>query len=112
MRILGRDVVGAYWGRILNIHPSLLPDFPGLQPHAQALAAGVEESGCSVHFVDFGVDSGPIILQRRVPVLPDDDEATLAARILEQEHIAYPEAARRVLTGEVRIGDLQDNEQA
>ncbi|MEM7351199.1 MAG: phosphoribosylglycinamide formyltransferase [Acidobacteriota bacterium] len=112
MRILGRSVVEAYWGRILNIHPSLLPDFPGLEPHTQALAVGAKESGCSVHFVDFGVDTGPVILQRRVPVEPDDDEASLAARILEQEHIAYPEAARRVLSGEVRMGDLQDHEQA
>lgn len=108
MRILSRSVVEEYWGRILNIHPSLLPDFPGLRPHAQALAAGVEESGCSVHFVDFGVDTGPVILQRRVAVLPDDDEESLAARILEQEHVAYPEAARRVLRGEVRMGDPTD----
>ena len=103
MRILGRPVVEAYWGRILNIHPSLLPAFPGLHVHAQVLAAGVEESGCTVHFVDFGVDSGPIILQRRVPVLPGDDEETLAARILVQEHRIYPEAARLVLSGEVRL---------
>lgn len=103
MRILGRPVVESYWGRILNIHPSLLPDFPGLHPHAQALAAGVEESGCTVHFVDFGVDSGPVVLQRRVPVLAGDDEDALASRILEQEHLLYPEAARRVLTGQVRM---------
>ncbi len=107
MRILGSTVVEAYWGRILNIHPSLLPAFPGLRPHAQALEAGVEESGCSVHFVDHGVDSGPVILQRRVPVLPGDDAETLAARILEQEHLAYPEAVRRVFEGEVRIEDLR-----
>lgn len=103
MRILGQRVVDAYWGRILNIHPALLPSFPGLHAQAQALAAGVEESGCTVHFVDCGVDTGPIILQRRVPVLPSDDEETLSARILEQEHLAYPEAARLVLTGRVRL---------
>ncbi len=103
MRILGRTVVEAYWGRILNIHPSLLPAFPGLHVHAQVLAAGVRESGCTVHFVDYGVDSGPIILQRKVSVLPGDDEDTLAARVLEQEHVIYPEAARLVLSGEVRL---------
>jgi len=103
MRILGKPVIDAYWGRILNIHPALLPSFPGLHAQAQALAAGVEESGCTVHFVDCGVDTGPIVLQRRVPVLPGDDEETLSARILEQEHLAYPEAARLVLTGRVRL---------
>ncbi len=107
MRILGRPVVEAFWGRTLNIHPSLLPRFPGLHAHAQTLAAGVTESGCTVHFVDLGVDTGPIILQRRVPVLPGDTEDSLAARILVEEHVAYPEAARRVLTGEVSIEDLQ-----
>ncbi len=110
MRILGRGAVEAYWGRILNIHPSLLPDFPGLHAQAQALAAGVDESGCTVHFVDFGVDTGPPILQRRVPVLPEDDEATLSARILREEHRAYPEAARRVLNGVVRLEDLRIGE--
>ena len=110
MRILGPRVVETYWGRILNIHPSLLPAFPGLHPHTQALEAGVTESGCSVHFVDHGVDTGPVILQRRVPVLPDDDAETLAARILEQEHIAYPEAVRRVLSGAVQIEDLRFDE--
>jgi phosphoribosylglycinamide formyltransferase 1 len=107
LRILGRTAVEAYWGRILNIHPSLLPSFPGLHAQAQALAAGVEESGCTVHFVDFGVDTGPAVLQRRVPVLPEDDEDSLAARILREEHRAYPEAARRVLSGSVRIEDLR-----
>lgn len=103
MRILGRAAVEAFWGRILNIHPSLLPAFQGLEPQARALAAGVEESGCTVHFVDFGVDTGPVILQRRVPVLPEDDEESLSARILREEHRAYPEAARRVLSGRVRM---------
>jgi phosphoribosylglycinamide formyltransferase-1 len=101
MRILGKPVVEAYRGRILNIHPSLLPACPGLRAQAQALAAGAKVSGCTVHFADAGVDTGPIILQRRVPVLPNDDEDTLSARILEQEHLAYPEAARLVLSGQV-----------
>jgi phosphoribosylglycinamide formyltransferase-1 len=98
MRLLSASFVGEYRERILNIHPSLLPLFPGLHPQRQALAAGVEESGCTVHFVDEGLDSGPIVLQRRVPIRADDDESTLAARILEQEHLAYPEALRRLLT--------------
>jgi phosphoribosylglycinamide formyltransferase-1 len=99
MRLLSAGFVQAWQGRILNIHPSLLPQFPGLHAQRQALQAGVSESGCTVHFVDAGMDTGPIILQRRVPVLPDDTEETLAARILEQEHLAYPEAVRRVLQG-------------
>jgi phosphoribosylglycinamide formyltransferase-1 len=78
-----------------------LPQFPGLHAQRQALEAGVSETGCTVHFVDAGMDTGPIVLQRRVPVLPGDTEETLAARILEQEHLAYPEAVRRVLKGEV-----------
>jgi phosphoribosylglycinamide formyltransferase-1 len=101
MRLLSPGFVAAHSGRILNIHPSLLPSFPGLHAHRQALLAGVAESGCTVHFVDKGIDSGPIVLQRSVPVLPGDDEELLAARILEQEHIAYPEAVRVVLSGRV-----------
>ncbi|GEM83457.1 phosphoribosylglycinamide formyltransferase [Meiothermus hypogaeus] len=101
MRLLSPAFVQAWQGRILNIHPSLLPQFPGLNAQRQALEAGVSESGCTVHFVDAGMDTGPIILQRRVPVLPGDTEETLAARILEQEHLAYPEAVRRVLQGRV-----------
>jgi phosphoribosylglycinamide formyltransferase-1 len=101
MRLLSPGFVAAHSGRILNIHPSLLPSFPGLHAHRQALLAGVAESGCTVHFVDEGIDSGPIVLQRSVPVLPGDDEELLAARILEQEHIAYPEAVRVVLSGRV-----------
>lgn len=100
MRVLSAEFVDAWEGRILNIHPSLLPSFPGLHAQKQALEAGVLESGCTVHFVDSGVDTGPIILQKRVKVLPDDTEETLAARILEQEHQAYPEAVRLVLAGE------------
>jgi phosphoribosylglycinamide formyltransferase-1 len=99
MRLLSPDFVDQFAGRIVNVHPSLLPDFPGLHAHRQALAAGVAESGCTVHFVDAGIDSGPVIVQRRVPVLPGDDEAELSARILSQEHLAYPEALRLVVTG-------------
>jgi phosphoribosylglycinamide formyltransferase-1 len=111
MRLLSARFVGRYPQRILNIHPSLLPLFPGLHPHRQALAAGARESGCTVHFVDEGLDSGPVVLQRTVPVLPGDDEAALAARILIEEHRAYPEALRRLLVepwrveaGRVRFG--------
>ncbi len=101
MRLLSPGFVQAWQGRILNIHPSLLPQFPGLHAQRQALEAGVSETGCTVHFVDAGMDTGPIILQRRVPVLPGDTEERLAARILEQEHLAYPEAVSRLLRGEV-----------
>lgn len=101
MRLLSPAFVRAWQGRILNIHPSLLPQFPGLHAQRQALEAGVSESGCTVHFVDEGMDTGPIILQRRVPVLPGDTEETLAARILKQEHLAYPEAVRKVLQGRI-----------
>lgn len=97
LRVLSPDFVSAYAGRILNIHPSLLPRFPGLDAQRQALESGETVSGCTVHFVDAGLDSGPIVLQRSVPVLPKDDEATLSARILEEEHRAYPEAIRKVL---------------
>ena len=97
MRVLSPELVEAYRGKIVNIHPSLLPKFPGLHVQRLALEAGERESGCTVHFVDAGIDSGPIILQRKVPILPGDTEETLSARILEQEHIAYPEAVARVL---------------
>jgi len=99
MRLLTPEFVAAYRGRILNIHPSLLPKFPGLEAQRRTLEAGEKISGCTVHVVDEGLDSGPIIVQRTVPVLPGDDEETLAARILEQEHRAYPEAIRKVLAG-------------
>ena len=102
MRVLSPEFAARYAGRLLNIHPSLLPAFPGLHAQRQALAAGVSESGCTVHFVDAGVDTGAPIVQRRVPVLPGDTEETLAARILAQEHQAYPEAVRRVLTGQAK----------
>jgi len=105
MRILSPRFVAAYPQCILNIHPSLLPAFPGLHPQQQALDAGVAESGCTVHFVDEQVDHGAIILQRSVPVLPRDTEETLAGRILEQEHGAYPEAIARVLSGQYECRD-------
>jgi phosphoribosylglycinamide formyltransferase-1 len=101
MRLLSPQFVHAFPGRILNIHPSLLPAFPGLDAQRQALEGGVKESGCTVHFVDDQLDHGQIILQKKVPVLPGDDEAKLSARILEQEHIAYSEAIGMVLRGEV-----------
>jgi formyltetrahydrofolate-dependent phosphoribosylglycinamide formyltransferase len=103
MRILSLPFAEKWVGRMLNIHPSLLPDFKGLHPQRQALEAGVSESGCTVHWVEPALDDGPAILQRRVPVLPGDTEATLAARILAQEHKAYPEALRLVATGAVRL---------
>ena len=97
MRLLSSEFVNAFRGRILNIHPSLLPDFPGLHPHRQALNAGVRESGCTVHFVDETLDGGPIIAKRTVPILAGDTEETLAARILEQEHELYAEAVALVV---------------
>ena len=98
MRLLSPDFIAAFRQRIVNIHPSLLPAFPGLDAQAQALAHGVKVAGCTVHLVDEGLDSGPIVVQRAVPVLDGDTERTLAARILEAEHQAYPEALRRLLT--------------
>lgn len=98
MRLLSPAFVARFPRRIVNIHPSLLPAFPGLAAQRQALEHGVRVSGCTVHLVDEGLDSGPIVVQRAVPVLDGDDEAALAARILEQEHRAYPEALRRLLT--------------
>ncbi len=105
MRLLSRDFVARWRHRILNIHPSLLPSFPGLNPQRQALEAGVRVSGCTVHLVDEGLDSGPIIEQRVVPVLDEDTEASLAARILAEEHRAYPAALGRLLTERWRIDD-------
>ena len=103
MRLLSADFVAAFPRRIVNIHPSLLPAFPGLDAQAQALAHGVKVSGCTVHLVDEGLDSGPIVVQRAVPVLDCDTARTLAARILEEEHQAYPEALRRLLTEPWRV---------
>jgi phosphoribosylglycinamide formyltransferase-1 len=99
MRILSPGFVARYRGRILNIHPALLPKFPGIGAQHRALEAGETETGCTVHFVDEGTDTGPIVLQKAVPVRPDDTEQTLSARILEKEHEAYPEAIARVLDG-------------
>lgn len=92
MRILTPYLVGRWAGRMLNIHPSLLPKFPGLDTHARALKAGETEHGCTVHLVTEIMDDGPVLAQARVPVLPDDTEASLAARVLAQEHIIYPAA--------------------
>ncbi|WP_263382483.1 phosphoribosylglycinamide formyltransferase [Granulicella arctica] len=103
MRIISPAFVEAFPERILNVHPSLLPAFPGLDAQKQALEFGVQVAGCTVHFVDEAVDHGVIILQRGVPVNDDDNPDTLAARILEQEHQAYPEAIGRVLSGEFCI---------
>lgn len=103
MRLLSPPFVRAFPQRILNIHPSLLPAFPGLDAQKQALEHGVRISGCTVHFVDEELDHGAIVLQRNVPVLDDDDEHSLAARILEQEHLAYPEAIARVLSGNYQL---------
>jgi phosphoribosylglycinamide formyltransferase 1 len=100
MRLLTADFVRAFPQRILNIHPSLLPAFPGLDAQQQALDYGVAVSGCTVHFVDEELDHGVIVLQKAVPVLPEDDHHTLSARILAQEHTAYAEAIDRVLSGE------------
>ncbi|NBC96100.1 MAG: phosphoribosylglycinamide formyltransferase [Deinococcus-Thermus bacterium] len=101
MRVLSPGFVRRWEGRIVNVHPSLLPAFRGLHAQRQALRAGVRESGCTIHLVDAGVDTGRVLLQRRVPVHPDDTERSLADRILNEEHAAYPEAVRRLLRGEV-----------
>ena len=95
MRVLSPEFVEEYRGRILNIHPSLLPKYPGLEPQRRALEAGETESGCTVHVVDAGTDTGPVLLQVRVPILPGDTPELLAGRILRREHEAYPEAIRR-----------------
>jgi phosphoribosylglycinamide formyltransferase-1 len=103
MRLLSPWFVRQFPNRILNIHPSLLPAFPGLEAQKQALEHGAKVSGCTVHFVDEELDHGAIILQKAVPVLDGDDEHTLAARILEQEHLAYAEAINVVLGGEYEL---------
>jgi phosphoribosylglycinamide formyltransferase-1 len=103
MRLLSPWFVQQFPRRILNVHPSLLPAFPGLEAQEQAFAYGVKVSGCTVHFVDEELDHGPIIVQKAVTVLDSDDERTLAARILEQEHIAYSEAIRIVLEGKYEV---------
>ena len=103
MRLLSPEFIAAFPQRILNIHPSLLPAFPGLDGQRQALEYGVKVTGCTVHFVDEELDHGAIIAQKTVPVLADDNEETLSARILEQEHICYTEAINMVLSGEFEI---------
>jgi phosphoribosylglycinamide formyltransferase-1 len=103
MRVLSEAFLGAFPGRILNIHPSLLPAFPGTHPQRQALLHGVKVSGATVHFVDQSLDGGPIVLQEAVPVEDDDSEETLATRILEAEHRIYPRAVRLVLEGAVQL---------
>ena len=103
MRIISSGFVRYFHMRILNIHPALLPSFPGLHAQKQAVDYGVKVSGCTVHFVDDGVDSGPIILQKTVPVMEGDNEETLSARVLEQEHKAYPEAVRLYAQGRLKV---------
>jgi phosphoribosylglycinamide formyltransferase-1 len=103
MRILGADFVQRYAGRLVNIHPSLLPAFPGLHTHRRALEAGVRVHGCTVHFVTAEVDHGPIIAQAAIPVLPEDDETSLADRVLAQEHRIYPQALGWLAAGSVRL---------
>lgn len=103
MRLLSPEFIRAFRHKILNIHPSLLPAFPGLEAQKQALDYGVKISGCTVHFVDEAPDHGPIILQKTVPVLPDDDEHSLSERILKEEHKAYSEAIALVLGGKTSI---------
>lgn len=103
MRLLSPDFIRAFPNRIVNIHPSLLPAFPGMDAQKQALEYGVKVTGCTVHFVDEHLDHGPIVLQRTVPVLEGDDVDRLSARILEQEHTAYSEAIELILSGDVLI---------
>ena len=103
MRVLTPEFVGRWDGRLVNIHPSLLPAFPGLETHERAIAAGVRLHGCSVHLVSAGVDEGPILAQAAVPVLPGDTPATLSARVLAEEHRIYPAALGWLAAGRVRI---------
>ena len=105
MRILTPRFVERFAGRLLNIHPSLLPAFPGLHTHERALAAGVKVHGCTVHFVTAELDHGPIVIQAAVPVRSDDDAITLAARVLKQEHVIYPKAVRWFLDGRVALAN-------
>ena len=103
MRILGEEVIQTFEKKIINIHPSLLPAFSGLNAQKQAINYGVKFSGCTVHFVDSGVDSGPIILQTVVPVYDNDDEKSLSKRILEQEHYLYPKAIKMIQENKIRL---------
>ena len=102
MRILTPSFVEQWAGRILNIHPSLLPDFPGAHAHRDVIAAGVSKSGCTVHFVDSGMDTGPIIMQKEVEVLPSDTEESLAEKVKKQEHILYPIVIDMLSSGEIK----------
>lgn len=105
MRILGNSFVSRYQNRLINIHPSLLPAFAGLNPHARALEEGVKIHGCTVHFVTTQLDHGPIIIQAAVPVLTGDTSETLAARVLQQEHLVYPQAVRWFLEDRLSLAD-------
>jgi phosphoribosylglycinamide formyltransferase-1 len=105
MRILTQGFVNRFFGRLINIHPSLLPSFPGLHTHQQAIDAGVKVHGATVHFVTAELDHGPIIAQATVPVLDDDTEDTLAARVLEQEHRIYPQAVRDLMSDTLKLVD-------
>jgi phosphoribosylglycinamide formyltransferase-1 len=103
MRLISAEFIKEYPMRILNIHPALLPSFPGLHAQKQAIEYGVKVSGCTVHFVDQGLDSGPILLQRAVEVMDSDTEEELSARILRKEHELYPEAVRLFAEGKIKI---------
>ena len=103
MRILGKEIIQNFDRKIINIHPSLLPAFPGLNAQKQAIKYGVKFSGCTVHFVDSGVDTGPIIMQTAVPVYDNDDEKSLSKRILEQEHYLYPKAIKMIRENKITI---------
>ncbi|MFQ5954795.1 MAG: phosphoribosylglycinamide formyltransferase [Kiloniellales bacterium] len=107
MRVLTQSFVTRWWDRLINIHPSLLPAFPGLDTHRRALEAGVRFAGCTVHFVRPGLDDGPIIVQAAVPVQEGDSADSLAARVLKQEHRIYPLAVRLIADGRVRVVDRQ-----
>lgn len=107
MRLLTESFTTHWHDRLINIHPSLLPKYKGLDTHARALAAGESEAGCTIHFVRPAMDEGPIIMQAAVPILPNDTEDSLAARVLEQEHRCYPEAVRLIAEGNLRIVDEQ-----
>jgi phosphoribosylglycinamide formyltransferase-1 len=104
MRVLSEAFVRRYTGRMINIHPALLPAFPGLHTHRRALEAGVKLHGCTVHYVTPEVDVGPIIIQAAVPVLPDDTESSLAARVLAQEHRIFPQAVRWIAENRIHVG--------
>ena len=107
MRILSDRFVQRYQDRLMNIHPSLLPAFPGLGTHARALQEGIKIHGCTVHFVTAQLDHGPIVIQAAIPVAPDDTEETLAARVLEQEHRIYPQAVRWFMEDRIRLNGNQ-----